>query len=372
MIEIKEIFSKKEMKAFVTFPFELYKNNKNWVPPLIQDELESFDKTKNPVFKTADTHFYLAFKNNKIVGRIVAIINWDEVNILGKKKVRFGWFDVIDDIEVTKALLDKVTAFGVAHNLENIEGPMGFSNLDKVGCLIDGFDERGLMITWYNFPYYVTHLEQLGFKKEKIYIESKFPFSNIDATNFQRMADMIEKRYDLMHLNFTKTKDIMPHVDKMFTLFNESYASLQSFVPINNIQIEYFKKKYIPFINPEFIKFVMDKNGKMVAFSIVMPDFAEALQKAKGKLFPTGFYHLLKAKNKCKTAVFYLIGVSPEYQSKGVTIILFNENHISFKKIGVENCIRTPELEENHAVHNLWKNFDPEYNKKRCTFIKEL
>lgn len=372
MIEIKEIFSKKEMKEFVKFPFELYKNNKNWVPPIIQEELDSFDKTKNPVFQTADTHFYLAYKNNKIVGRVVAIINWDEVKILGKKKVRFGWFDVIDDVEVTRMLLEKVIEFGKANNLENIEGPMGFSNLDKVGCLIEGFEEKSLMITWYNFPYYATHFEQLGYVKEKVYIESKFSFNNIDASNFQRMADMIEKRYELTHLNFTKTKDLMPYVDKMFGLFNSSYAALESFVPISDIQIEYFKKKYISFINPEFIKFIMDKDDNMIAFSIVMPDFADALQKAKGKLFPFGFYHLLKARKNSKTAVFYLIGVLPEYQSKGITAITFNENYKTFKQLGIETCMRTPELESNHAIHNLWKHFNPIIHKKRSTYIKNL
>jgi GNAT superfamily N-acetyltransferase len=372
MIEVIEAQSKKQMKQFVQFPFELYKNSKHWVPPIISEELDGFDPKKNPAFLTAQVKFYLAFKNNKIVGRVAAIINWDEVKILNKSKVRFGWFDVIDDVEVTKALINKVEIFGKENNLEHMEGPMGFSNLDKVGCLINGFDEQGLMITWYNYPYYAQHFENLGFNKEKVYLESKFPFSNIDATNFQRFADMIEKRYNLHHLNFSNTKDIMPLADKMFELFNNSYASLQSFVPINDIQIAYFKKKYIGFINPDFIKFVMDENNNMVAFSIVMPNFADALQKIKGKLFPTGFYHLLQARKKSKTAVFYLIGVLPEYQSKGVTSILFNENHKTFTKLGITTCMRTPELEDNHAIHNLWKNFKPEYHKKRCTFIKQL
>ena len=372
MITIKEALTKKEMTAFVKFPFSLYKDNKYWVPPIIADELESFDRTKNPAFESAEAYFYLAYKNNEIVGRIAAIINWGEVNDQKKKKVRFGWFDVIDDIEVTKALLEKAYQLGRKNNLEHIEGPMGFSNLDKVGVLTEGFDEMGTMITWYNHPYFANHLEQLGFVKEKEYIESIFPFSNVKPEFFLKAQALIKKRYELTSLTFTKTKDIMPYVDKMFDLFNHSYADLSSFVAITDVQKEYFKKKYISFINPEYIKFVMDKNNDIVAFSIVMPSFSEALQKAKGKLFPFGFYHLLKARKESKDVVFYLIGVHPEYQNKGVTAIIFDEYFKTFSEKGIVNCIRTPELEENHAIHNLWKNFDPRIHCKRKTFIKNL
>ena len=172
MITIVEANSKKFLKEFVAFPFALYKNHRYWVPPLINDELDTFDETKNPAFTSAEANFYLAYQDNKVVGRIAAIINWDEVNDQQKKKVRFGWWDVIDDIEVTKALLEKVYELGRKNNLEYVEGPMGFSNLDKVGVLTEGFDEIGSMITWYNYPYYATHLEQLGYVKEKEYLEN--------------------------------------------------------------------------------------------------------------------------------------------------------------------------------------------------------
>ena len=372
MITIKEAVTKKEMTEFVKFPFSLYKDNKYWVPPIIADEVESFDKTKNPAFKSAEAYFYLAYKNDQIVGRIAAIINWNEVNDQNKKKVRFGWFDVIDDIEVTKALLEKVYELGRKNNLEHVEGPMGFSNLDKVGVLTEGFDQMGTMITWYNHPYFAGHFEQLGFVKEKEYIESIFPFSNVKPQFFSKAQALIKKRYELTSLTFTKTKDIMPYVDKMFDLFNSSYADLSSFVAITDVQKEYFKKKYISFINPEYIIFVVDKNNAIVAFSIVMPSFSRALQKAKGKLFPFGFYHLLKARKESKDVVFYLIGVHPEYQNKGVTAIIFDEYYRTFSKKGIINCIRTPELAENHAIHNLWKNFDPLINCKRKTFMKML
>lgn len=372
MITIKEAVTKAEIKAYVKFPFSLYKNHPYWIPPLINEEIDGFDKTKNPAFDNAEAKFYLAYKDGEIVGRIAAIINWDEVNNQGKRKVRFGWWDVIDDLEVTKALLEKVYELGRQNNLGYVEGPMGFSNLDKVGVQTEGFQQMGSMITWYNYPYYVDHLEQLGYVKEKEYIESIFPFANVKPEFFFKAQELIKKRYKLSPLNFTKTKDIMPYVDEMFDLFNTAYASLSSFVAITDIQKEYFKKKYIGFINPEYIKFVMDENNKIVAFSIVMPSFSEALQKANGKLFPFGFYHLLKAKRESKEVLFYLIGILPEYQNKGVTAIIFNEYYETFTAKGIQNCIRTPELEDNHAIHNLWKHFDPIINKRRRTYRKEL
>jgi hypothetical protein len=372
MITIKEALTKKEMTEFVKFPFSLYKGNKYWVPPIIADELESFNKTKNPVFEIAEAYFYLAYKNNEIVGRIAAIINWGEVNNQHKKKVRFGWFDVIDDIEVTKQLLNKVYELGHKNNLEHIEGPMGFSNLDKVGVLTEGFEETGTMITWYNNPYYAAHLEQLGYVVEKEYVENKFPFSNVKPEFFVKAQTLIKKRYELRSLTFTKTKDIMPYVDEMFDVFNSAYANLSSFVAITAIQKAYFKKKYISFINPEYIKFVLDKNDALVAFSIVMPSFSAALQKANGKLFPFGFYHLLQARKHSKDVVFYLIGVHPEYQNKGVTALIFAEYFKTFTEKGILNCVRTPELADNLAIHNLWKNMDPQIHCRRKTFIKNL
>ena len=372
MITIVEANTKKLLLDYIKFPFKLYKNDKNWVPPLINEELETFNKDKNPAFTNAEATFYLAYRNNEIVGRIAAIINWDEVNNQQKRKVRFGWFDVIDDIEVTKVLLEKVYEFGRKNNLEYAEGPMGFSNLDKVGVVTEGFEEIGSMITWYNFPYYKVHFEQLGFTKEKEYLENKFPFENVKPEFFEKAQELIKKRYQLKPLVFSKTKDIMPYVDKMFDLFNDSYASLSSFVAITDIQKEYFKKKYISFINPEYILFVEDKDKKLVAFSIVMPSFAEALQKSKGKLFPFGFYHMLQARKHSKEVLFYLIGVAPEYQNKGVHAIIFKEYYDAFTKKGIKNCIRTPELADNTAIHNLWKHFDPQIFRRRCTYRLDL
>jgi len=372
MIIIKEVHSKSDLKAFVKFPFSLYKGSKYWVPPIISQEIKTFNKKKNPVFNDADARLFLAYKDNTIVGRVAAIINWLEIKGQDQKKMRFGWFDVIDDINVSKALLEKVHSIGKENQLEYMEGPVGFSNLDKVGVLTYGFDHIGTMITWYNHPYYASHFEQLGFKVEKEYLENKHAFKDIKKENFERVQEIIKKRYQLKALYFDKTKDVMPYADKMFDLFNKSYSSLASFVEITDVQKKYFKKKFLSFINPEYIKFVVDKNDELVAFGIVMPSYAEALQKMNGKLFPFGIKHLLHAKKHSKTVTFYLIGVHPDYQNKGVHAIVFNEFHNAFSKKGIVTCIRTPELADNTAIHQIWKNFKPVTHKKRCTFRKEI
>lgn len=371
-ITLKKVTTKNELKAFVLFPFSLYKDNKFWVPPIIKDEIANFDPKINPVFQNAEAKFFLAYKNNQIVGRVAAIINWFEVNQQQIKKMRFGWFDMIDDIEVSKALLDKVAEIGKEHHLEYIEGPVGFNNLDKTGVLIEGFDHIGTMITWYNHAYYKVHLEQLGFIKEKEYLENKFKFDKVEASYYSRISDIIQKRFQLKPLNFTKTKAILPYVDEMFEVFDKSYSKLSTYVPISKAQIAFFKKKYISFINPEYIKFVVNKSDNIIAFAIVMPSFSEALQKAKGKLFPFGIFHLLKARKHAKDVTFYLIGVHPEYQNKGVHAIIFEEYRKTFQEKGIINCIRTPELEDNQAIKKIWENFNPITHKRRRTYKKAI
>ncbi len=368
MIKIVEATNKKLLKEFVKFPFELYKNNPYWVPPVISDELKSFDKNENPIFENAEANYYLAYKNNKIVGRIAVIINWDEVEQLGKKKVRFGWIDFIDDIEVSKKLIDTAITKAKQNSMDHIEGPMGFSNLDKVGILTEGFDQKGLAITWYNHAYYKDHFQKLGFQIEKEYQESYFKLKDVNIDPYIKASDLLKRRYEMRVINFKKTKEILPYIDTLFEIFNTTYAKLQSFAPIREKQINYFKKKYIGMVNPDFIKFIEDKNGKLIAFGIVMSDFADALIKSKGKLWPFGFLHLLKARNKPKDGVFYLIGILPEYQNKGLTALLFEEFYKVSKQYNINLLHRSPELEENHSIHNLWKNFKPVINKRRCTF----
>lgn len=372
MITLKEVKTKKDLKAFVKFPFALYKDCKYWTPPIISQEMKTFDTNENPVFKDAEAQLFLAYKNKTIVGRIAAIANNLEIEGQNIKKMRFGWFDFIDDLEVSKILLDKVSEIGKSKNLEYTEGPVGFSNLDKVGVVTEGFDTFAPMITWYNHPYYVKHYEAAGYEIEKAYSESRFPFANVKPEFFKKAQELIKRRYQLKALKFTKTSEVMPYVDRMFDLFNESYASLSSFVAINDIQKAYFKKKFISFINPEYIKFVVDKDEKLIGFAIVMPVFAPALKKMNGKLFPFGFRHILNAKKNSKDVSFYLIGIHPEYQNKGVHAVIFNEYYETFKEKGIKTCYRTPELEDNYAIHQIWKHFDPEVFRRRKTYKKLL
>lgn len=372
MIQIKKVKSKKDLKAFVSFPFSIYKNSKSWVPPIISQEIKTFNTKENPIFNDAEATLFLAYKGNTIVGRVAAMINWLEVKGQNVKKMRFGWFDFIDDLEVSKALLDEVFKIGNANNLEYAEGPVGFSNLDKVGVVTSGFENVGSMISWYNHEYYYKHYLAHGFVTEKKYHENRFPFENVKPEFFYKAQELIKRRYSLKPLQLTKTSEVMPYVDEMFDLFNETYSSLSSFVKITDIQKAYFKKKFISFINPEYIKFVLDKNDKLIAFAIVMPRFAEALQDMNGKLLPFGFMKLLKAKKESKSVMFYLIGVHPEYQNKGVHAVIFNEYYNTFKAKGITTCYRTPELENNEAIKKIWKHFFPEVYMRRETMRKAL
>ena len=372
MITVKRVDNTKGMLDFVKFPFFLYKDSKTWVPPLISEELATFDPKKNPAFENCEATFFLAYnEKGTIVGRIAVIINHYEIN-RGVRKVRFGWLDMIDDLKVTDALLKK--ALDKAHELGllYVEGPMGFSNMDKVGIQTFGFEHIGGMATWTNYPYYARHLEKLGWVKEKGYIESFFYLKDVDFEPYKKAGDVVERRYGLSYAPIKTNKDILPYVDEMFDLFNTSYANLSSFIPVSDKQKEYFKKKYIPFVLPEFIKFILDKEGKIICFAIMIPSFSEALQKAKGKLFPFGFYHLWKARRTPKVLEFYLIGISPEYQSKGIPAMLFRDCYLLFKEKGVEQCIITPELEDNILVQKLWKNFNPTTFSRRATYKKTI
>jgi hypothetical protein len=371
---LKVVKSPKDFDAFVKFPFDIYKDNPYWVPPLIKEEIQTIKPDTNPVYNNAKARFFLAYKGDKIVGRIAAIINWIEVKELGKSKVRFGWFDVVDDLEVSKLLLEKVRLFGEEHNLKTIEGPMGFSNLDKAGMLIEGFKERNTMITLYNAPYYKKHLEALGYKINARWVEYEIKIDDFEASpeKVKRFSKLIMERYKLSLLQFKSKDDILPYIDQMFELLDETYNKLQTFIPIQNYQIEYYKSRYIRFIHPDFIKCIVDSEGKLIAFSITMPSFTDALKKINGKINLFNFYHLLKALRKNNRASFYLIGIHPDFQNKGITAIIFNEMQKLFNKRNINIVETNPELEENTAIQKLWKNYENRLHKQRATFVKEI
>ena len=372
MIEVRKIESKKDIKKFVQFQMDLYKDNKFFVPPIIKDELAIFDPNKNQVFKNADCWMFLAYQDNRIVGRVAALINHIEIKEQKKPKMRFGWLDMIDDIEVTKALLEKVYEIGRSHKLEYAEGPVGFSNMEKAGVLTKGFDELNTMITWYHYPYYAKHFEQLGFEKQATWVEYRLSIPKEAFEKVKKFSRIIRERYELKVVRFKNKKEILPFVDDMFDLLNKTYNSLQTFVPLQQYQIDNYKKKYFSFINPDYITCINDKNGKLIAFSVVMPSFSKALKKANGKLMPIGWIHILKAQKKNENAAFYLIGIDPEYQGKGVTAIIFEEMQNLFNSKGIHTVETNPELIENTAVQLLWKDYSPVQHKERSTFRKSL
>ncbi|MBT8256781.1 MAG: GTP cyclohydrolase [Bacteroidia bacterium] len=372
MIEVLQVTNQKELKQFVTFPFQLYRDCKYWVPPLIKDEMETLDSSKNPVFQNADATYFLAYKDKKIAGRIAVIINHLEVNDQQKKKVRFGWFDVIDDLNVTKALLEKVFEIGRQHQLEYAEGPVGFSNMEKAGILTQGFEELNTMITWYHYPYYAEHFKALEFEKQATWVEYKLTIPDSIKEKVAKFSKIVRQRYELSVIRFNNKKEILPYVDSMFDLLNKTYNTLQTFVPVQQYQIDYYKEKYFSFIHPDYITCIKDNSGKLIAFSVVMPSFSKALKKANGRLFPIGWYHILKAQKKNELAAFYLIGIDPEYQGKGVTAIIFEEMQYLFNSKGIHTVETNPELIENTAVQLLWKDYDPVQHKERSTFRKSI
>lgn len=373
MIRIETAETPQDLKVFVEFPFQLYRNDPCWVPPIVSEELKVFDPKQNPVFDHANAFFFLAYNGQgQLVGRAAAIINDMDDSVLGIKKIRFGWFDFIDDLEVSSALFKEIEKVGRRFERSYMEGPMGFSNLDKVGVLTSGFDSIGTMASWHNHEYYEKHYTTHGFKIEKEYVESRFPFSNIDISKAKKISNIVKNRYKYWILNPRKKQEVMQHADTMFDLFNQSYSKLSSFLPITDKEKAYMKQKFLGFIDADFIKFVFDKDNKMIAFAIVMPQFAHALIKSKGKLFPFGFLRILWAKKFCKNVVFYLIGVTEEHQNKGATALLFEAYHHDFLKRGITGCIRTPELADNKAIRLLWKDFSPEVYKTRVTFSKSL
>jgi len=373
-IKVVEIHCRKDLKRFVAFPYTLYSKNPYWTPPIIKEEIDTLDQSKNPVFKNAKAHYFLALKGEKIVGRVAVMINWIEIEQLKKKKVRFGWFDVIDDINVTAALMEKVHAIGIENGMEFIEGPVGFSNMDKAGMLVEGFEESNTMITWYNAPYYYQHFKQLGYQDLAVWVEYEIQLSSFDQSpeKIRRFSDMMVERYQLKILDFKSKNQIVPYVEKMFVLLEETYGKLQTFVPIQKHQIQLYKKKYFRYIHPKFIKCIADQNNELIAFCITMPSFTKALKKANGKLFPFGFLYFLKALYFNSRASFYLIGVHPKYQNKGVTAVIFNEMQKTFNQQGYTIVETNPELEENSSIQNLWKNYNHRLHKKRLTVTQKL
>ena len=374
-IIIKKVSSKKELKTFIRFNYELYKGNPYSVPDLYDDMLNTFHPKKNAAFGFCEADYFLAYKDDKVVGRVAAIINHRANETWNKKEVRFGWIDFIDDLEVSKSLLDTVARWGKERGMNMIVGPLGFTDMDAEGMLIEGYDQLSTMSTIYNFPYYPRHMEQLGFEKEADWVEFKLTVPDKLPEKFVRISEIILQKYKLKIKKVTR-KEIKTqnYGQKIFDLINEAYAPLYGYSKMTQGQINQYIKMYLPLIDLRMVSLVEDENGELIAAGISMPSLSEALQKAKGKMLPWGWYYLLKALfiKKPKVLDLLLVGVKPEYQSKGVNALLFYDLVPIYQQMGFQYGESNPELELNKKVQSQWSAFESIQHKKRRAYKKML
>lgn len=371
---IKEVTGKKELKQFVKFNIELYKDNPYHVPGLIEEEMVTLDRKKNPAFELCDSIYYLAYKDDKIVGRIAGMINRRSNEIWKQKHARFGFVDFIDDAEVVDALFEAVEKWAKKQGMDAMHGPMGFTDMDHEGMLIEGFDQLGTMAAIYNYPYYPQHMERMGYGKDQDWQEFKIYIPECVPEKHLRIGEIVKKKYGLKILKFQKSKEIMPYAQKIFETLNDSYAPLYGFARLTQRQIDYYVKIYIPMLRLDLITLIIrEEDDVVVGFGISLPNLSGAMRKAKGHLFPIGWIYLLKAlKTKPKVIDLYLTGILPEYQNKGVNALLFNDLIPVYKGLGVEYAESNPELESNSAVQAQWDYFKREHHKTRRAFIKDL
>lgn len=371
---VREVNGKKELKKFVKFNIDLYKDNPYQVPGLIEEEMVTLDHKKNPAFDVCDAVYFLAYKEGKIVGRIAGMINRRSNETWNQKYARFGFVDFIDDDEVVDALFEAVEKWARRQGMEALQGPMGFTDLDHEGMLIEGFDQLGTMATIYNYPYYPKHMERLGYAKDQDWHEFKIYIPDGIPEKHQRIGEIVKKKYGLKIMKFKRAKDIMPYAQKVFETLNASYAPLYGFAQLTQRQIDYYINMYIPMLRLDLVTLIVrEEDDAVVGFGISLPSLSKALQKARGHMFPFGWIHLLKAlKTKPKVIDLYLTGVLPEYQNKGVNALLFNDLIPVYKSVGAEYAESNPELESNNAVQAQWDYFKREHHKTRRAYIKKL
>ena len=373
-IVIKEVTGKKELRQFVRFNIDLYKGNPYHVPSLIYDEMMTLDRKQNPAFEVCDAIYFLAYKGDRIVGRIAGIINRRSNEVWNQKRARFGFVDFIDDDEVVDALFNAVRQWAKQQGMEELCGPMGFTDLDHEGMLVYGFDQLGTMATIYNHPYYPQQLERMGFVKDQDWHEFKVFVPDCVPEKHLRIGEIVKRKYGLKVVKCKSKKEVMPYARPLFETLNISYAPLYGFSPLTDKQIDYYINMYIPMLRLDLLTLIVrEEDNAVVGFGISIPSLSRALQKSKGQLWPFGWFHLLKAlRSKPEIVDLYLMGVLPEYQSKGVNALLFNDLIPIYKSLGVVYAESNPELETNNAVQAQWDYFKREHHKTRRVFIQQL
>ena len=378
LIEIKKVESKKDLKTFIDFHYDLYEGNEYDVPNFFSDEMNTLSKDKNAAFEFCEAEYYLAYKDGKLAGRVAAIINHKANNKWGKKSVRFGWIDFIDDREVSKALLDAVEKYGREKGMEDVVGPLGFTDMDPEGMLVWGFDQLGTMPTIYNYPYYPKHIEALeGFEVDNKYVEFKIMVPDTIPEKYAKIAMMIEKRYNLHVRKLTKKEVFQGGMgQKIFDLINDTYKDLYGYSELSQKQIDQLIKSYLGFLDFNLITCIedwTDGEHKLIGVGITMPSLAHALRKChRGRLLPFGWFHVLRAIKMHKTNIvdLLLIGILPEYRAKGANALLFADLIPWYQKYGIEWGETQVELETNAGVQGQWGALTPVMHKRRKCYKK--
>ena len=374
-VTITPVKTRQELKKFIRFNYELYKGNPYSVPDLYEDMLGTLDPKRNPAFEFCEAECFLAMRDGKIVGRVAAIINKRANEKWNINAVRFGWIDFIDDQEVSKALLDTVEQWGRERGMSEIQGPLGFTDLDPEGMLIEGFDRISTMATIYNYPYYPSHMEKLGYEKDTDWIEFLFSVPEKVPEKIERIANMVEKRFGLKAAKFKSNRELERRYGKeIFELINKSYAPLYGFSALDDRQIEQYIKMYLPLVDRRMIALITDKDDKLVGVGITIASLAEALQKSKGKLFPFGWFHIAKALflKRPTRLDFLIVAIDPEHQGKGVNAMIINEILPNYIKMGFKDIESNPELESNEKVQAQWEIFEKEQHKRRRAYKKSI
>lgn len=374
-VEITKVSSKKDLKIFVRFGNKLYKGNPYYVPSMPFDDMGTFDPKQNGAFDFSEAELYLARRDGEVVGRVAAIINRKANEAWNVDQVRFGWFDFIDDIEVSSALLDAVIAFGRSRGMKQIVGPLGFTDFDPEGMLVEGFDRLSTMALIYNHPYYPEHMKKLGYVKETGWIENLITIPDSLPEKYIRVAEIVKERYDLKVRKFTRRQIRKEDYGrKFFKLINETYCVLYGFSLLSDKQIDKYVDLYLSLIDARMLTFIEDKDGNLIAAGVSIPSLSRALQKCNGEIFPFGWWHLLKAMflKKPETLDLLLIGVEPEWQSKGVVALLFMDLFQTYRKLGFKYAETNAMLEDNVKIQSMFGPFEKELHKRRWIFGKEI
>jgi ribosomal protein S18 acetylase RimI-like enzyme len=365
--EIRKVSSRKELKKFIRFQLELYDGNLHWCPPLVFDEVNTLGKDKNPAFDYCEAEYWLAYRDEKIVGRIAGIINHRANERWKENFVRFGWIDFIDDREVSAKLIETVAEWGRSKGMTAIQGPLGFTDMDPEGMLIEGFEELSSLAAIYNYPYYPEHMVEMGFVKGVDWVHFEMDVPPVIPDKVSRAAAIARDKYHLRTVHAKKSKDFLPYTKKMFRMMNESFDELYGYAAIGDKQIDLYIKQYFGFIRPEFVSLVIDQNEDVIAFGVTIPELTYALQKCRGRLFPFGFLHLYRALKKNDSIHMYLIGVRPDYQGKGALALVYDQLQKAYIEGGIVKATTHAQLENNLKAISIWKNYDSRiYARRRC------